>query len=297
MPSGTMAQQIALRIHADRKKIPAFACHPSCHLEIHEDWAYSTLHHLHAELIGSRHAPITIDNLNNLHMPISTLLLEVPNRPLGGVLRPWKDLGGIINWARERGIALHLDGARLWEAKPFYGREYAEIAGLFDTVYVSFYKILGGIAGAALAGPADFIAEARVWQHRHGGRLIHAYPLVLSAMQGLSQHIDRIPLYCAKARDVAAALEGLPGIEITPNPPDTNMFRLYLRGDSEQLLQAAMDIGEETGVWLLRGPRLGSTEIPAYQFMEFVADEGTLDFSTEEIAGLYAALLDQANHG
>jgi threonine aldolase len=73
-------------------------------------------------------------------------------------------------------VALHLDGARLWECRPFYGRDYAQIAGLFDSVYVSFYKTLGGIAGAALAGPADVIAEARVWQRRQGGNLVRLFP-------------------------------------------------------------------------------------------------------------------------
>jgi threonine aldolase len=56
------------------------------------------------------------------------------------------------DWARRRGIPTHLDGARLWECKPFYGRAHAEIVALFDTVYVSFYKTLGGIAGAVLPG-------------------------------------------------------------------------------------------------------------------------------------------------
>ena len=72
---------------------------------------------------------------------------------------------------------MHMDGARLWESAPFYGRSYAEIAALFDTVYVSFYKGVGAIAGAALAGPADFIAEARVWQRRHGGDLVNSTPM------------------------------------------------------------------------------------------------------------------------
>ncbi len=67
----------------------------------------------------------------------------------------------ITDWARERGTALHLDGARLWDVHaPFYRRPYAEIAGLFDSAYVSFYKGLGGIAGATLAGPADLVAAA-----------------------------------------------------------------------------------------------------------------------------------------
>ena len=77
-------------------------------------------------------------------------------------------------------MALHLDGARLWESRPFYeNARYAEIAALFDTVYFSFYKGLGGLAGGALAGPADVIAEARVWQQ--------------SATEGTSSSCSRSP--------------------------------------------------------------------------------------------------------
>jgi len=91
--------------------------------------------------------------------------------------------------ARERNITLQLDGARLWECQPFYQRSYAEIAALFDTVYVSFYKILGGITGAMLLGPEDVIAEARIWQRRHGGNLVRMFPFVLSAKQGLETRL------------------------------------------------------------------------------------------------------------
>jgi threonine aldolase len=76
--------------------------------------------------------------------------LELPQREIGGLLPEWDDLVAQAAWTRERGIALHLDGARLWEAAPFYERSYAEIAGLFDSVYVSFYKGLGALAGPRL---------------------------------------------------------------------------------------------------------------------------------------------------
>ena len=73
---------------------------------------------------------------------------------IGGALPAWDDLVAMVAWAREQHMITHMDGARLWESQPFYGRDYAAIAALFDTVYVSFYKILGGICGAMLLGPA-----------------------------------------------------------------------------------------------------------------------------------------------
>ena len=94
----------------------------------------------------------------------------MPQREIGGQLPSWSDLEAQVAWARDRGVAVHMDGARLWESGPFYERSYAEIAALFDSVYVSFYKGIGAIAGAALSGPAPFIGEARLWQRRSGGR-------------------------------------------------------------------------------------------------------------------------------
>ena len=295
MPSGTMAQQIALRIWAEYTGSNAFACHPTCHLEVHEDWAYRTLHGLHAELVGSRYGLITLEDVQAIKAPFGTLLLELPQRPIGGALPAWEDLVALTDWAREQDIILHMDGARLWECQPFYGRDYAAIAGLFDTVYVSFYKILGGLTGAILAGPEDLIAEARVWMHRHGGRVYHLYPYALSARQGMAAHLPRIADYHAKAVEVAAALDSINGVALTPNPPHTNMFHLFLQGDRERLLEAALDIAEETGVWLLRGAGLGPTQIPGHYMMEFVTGEATLDIPTEELTGLYASLLRRAN--
>src|SRR6185369_15444353 len=102
---------------------------------------------LHAKLVGDGHALVTLADLERIAEPIAALLLELPQREIGGLLPAWEELSAIVSWARARGAALHLDGARLWESQPFYGRPLAEIAGLFDSVYVSTYKTLGGLAG------------------------------------------------------------------------------------------------------------------------------------------------------
>src|SRR5215469_18734757 len=195
MPSGTMCQQIALRIWCDRRKISNVAFHPTCHLEIHEQHGYQRLHNLHGILLGSPYRLFTFEDLKNVKEQLGALLIELPQREIGGQLPTWEALTEIISWARVHSIPIHLDGARLWECQPFYKRPYAEIAALFDTVYVSFYKILGAIAGAILAGPADFIAESRIWQRRHGGNLVQLYPYVLAAQQGMTEHLGRIESY------------------------------------------------------------------------------------------------------
>lgn len=291
MPSGTMCQQIALRIWAERRGNFSVAFHPTCHLEIHEFHGYQRLHGLHGILVGSPHSLFTLNDLQKVAEPLGALLIELPQREIGGQLPTWDELTAITGWAREHGIPLHLDGARLWECQPFYQRDYREIAALFDTVYVSFYKILGGIAGAMLAGPADVIAEARFWQRRHGGNLVQLFPYVLSAQQGLEMHLDLMATYYEKARDIAAILTPFPQVEIVPNPPQTNMMHVYLRGEREKLHEAALDIAEETGVWLFGG--LAPTELPSYGKFELTVGDATLDLMNEEIGDLFERLFNK----
>merc|ERR1712080_270155 len=90
-------------------------------------------------------------------------LLELPHRELGGKLVPMDDLEALSETCRAHGVALHMDGARLWEAQAGYGCEFKELTAHFDSVYVSFYKGLGGLSGAMLLGSETFCDEARVW--------------------------------------------------------------------------------------------------------------------------------------
>ena len=293
MPSGTMAQPIALRIWCDRRCIRTVAFHPTCHLEIHEEKGYTHLHGLHGKLVGDPNRLITLDDLERIREPVAALLLELPQREIGGLLPEWEDLVVQVAWARERGIALHLDGARLWEAQPFYDRPHAEIAALFDSVYVSFYKGLGGMAGAALAGDANLVAEARVWQRRHGGNLVTLHPFVVAAELALDERLERLPVHAAHARALAAALAQVDGIEVVPDPPQTPLFHLLLRGDRERLADAALALAEERKVFLFADP--SSTTSPSWQKLEVMVGEVTLAIEPAEVAGLFADVLARAS--
>ena len=292
MPSGTMAQQIALRIWSDRRGIETVAFHPTCHLELHEEKGYERLHGLHGKLVGDPNRLITLDDLDALREPVAALLLELPQREIGGLLPTWDDLGAQVGWAREREIALHMDGARLWEAQPFYDRPHAEIAALFDSVYVSFYKGLGGMAGAALVGDAALVAEARVWQRRHGGNLVTLHPFVVAAEVALDEGLERMPIHAAHARALAAALAEVDGLEIVPDPPQSPLFHVLLRGDRERLADAALQIAEERKVFLFADP--GSTTSPSWQRHEVMVGEVTLALEPAEVADLYAEVLTRA---
>ena len=293
MPSGTMAQQIALRIWSERRGIRTVAFHPTCHLELHEEKGYERLHGLHGRLVGDPQALLTLADLEDVHEPLAALLLELPQRELGGRLPEWDDLVAQTSWARERGIALHLDGARLWEAQPYYARQHSELAGLFDSVYVSFYKGLGGLAGAALAAAADTVAEARVWQRRHGGNLVTQHPFVVAAEAGLDSRLDRVATYVGHARAIAAELATVDGLEIVPDPPQTPMFYLHLRGDADRLAEAAVSVAEERGVFLFAEP--STTSSPRWQRHEVMVGETTLALEPAELRELYVEVLARAS--
>jgi threonine aldolase len=292
LPSGTMAQPIALRIWAERTQRRAVAFHPTCHLELHEEGAYRVLHGLHGVLVGNRTQLLTRADLDAVREPVAALLLELPQREIGGQLPSWDELEAQCAWAREQGAALHLDGARLWESRPFYGCGYATIAALFDSVYVSFYKTLGGMAGAALAGPADLIAEARVWQRRQGGNLVRLFPYVLSARKALAERLGRVEAYVAHAQAIASALGGLPELTILPQPPHTNMFHLFLRGDRIALERALLEVAAETGIWLFHPLR--PCQLPGHWMAEWVVGDASLDIAPDATAELLQTVLRRA---
>ncbi len=291
MPSGTMAQQIALRIHAERRGNLRVAFHPHCHLEAHEERGYEHLHGLHASHLGARERLATSDDLDAMREPIAALLLELPARELGGQLPPWDDLVATCDKARQRGAALHLDGARLWQCGPFYERGFDEIAGLFDTVYVSFYKDLAAPAGAALAGPKDVIDEARVWQVRHGGRLFAAYPFLTAAERGLDELLPRMPEFVARARELGEALAEVDGLEVLPNPPQAAMFHVFVNRPLEQLQEAALDLAERTRTWL---GYFVATDVPSVQKSEVSIGPPSLEVPVEEARTLWEELLGAA---
>ena len=163
MPSGTMAQQIAARIWSERSGRRLIGMHPTCHLELHEERGYSRLHDLQATLIGPADRPMSASDLASVAEPLAAVIVELPTRENGGRLPPWDDLVELCATARDRGTAVHLDGARLWEAAAGYDRPLPDITELFDSTYVSFYKGIGALPG---------IHSGRAGRrHRRGGHL------------------------------------------------------------------------------------------------------------------------------
>jgi len=289
MPSGTMAQQIALRIQADRRRSRAVGFHPTCHIELHEDKAYQRLHGLVGVAIGNPSRLITLADLERVREPLAAVLFELPQREIGGQLPAWKELREQVEHVRSRGAAVHMDGARLWESTPFYRKTPAQVAALFDTVYVSFYKGLGSLAGACLAGEEDVIAEARAWRRRHGGMLYGMWPNAAAALAALHARLPLMPRYAAHAQAIAKKLRRIPGVEVVPEAPPTNMMRLLLRAEEDALKAAACRIARKRGIYTWPQSMAGPT--PALRMLELTVGDATLAFAADEVAGLVAALV------
>lgn len=259
-PTGTMAQQVALRCWAARTGNPTVALHALGHPEVHERDAFREVAGLRTVRVTGEPRLPTAQEIRDLEEPFGALMLELPLRDAGFVLPTWEELTEVVEAARERDAVVHFDGARLWECTVRLGRPLHEIAELADSVYVSFYKSLDGFGGAALAGPKPLVEEAKTWRHRYGGMVFQQFPTALAALVGLERELPRLPDYVRHARVVAAALRegfagaGVPWARVHPEEPHTHQFQVWLPYEPDVLLEAAVRQAEETGTYLFVGP-------------------------------------------
>jgi len=293
MPSGTMAQQIAIRIFSDRAHLAVVGMHPTCHLELHEQKGYEFLHGLASWHVGDRSKPIVAMHIANLAQPIAALVLELPAREIGGQLPTWDELDAIKKVCRERGIKLCLDGARLWESQAFYAPyQYADICAGFDSVYVSFYKGIGGMAGAMLLGEMDFITEARLWQRRHGGNLVQQHPFVVSTVMRFDERIARMPAYYARAQQFAKAITRCEEITVNPKILQANMLHLHFPV-SVAALEAARDQIAHADKYWLGNPR-AALDVPGRSVMEIYVGESLMLLGDDVAVAQFTKLLTLA---
>ncbi|MFD5426701.1 threonine aldolase family protein [Streptomyces sp. NPDC127084] len=310
-PTGTMAQQVALRCWAGRTGNHTVALQPLAHPEIHERGALGLVSGLRT--VHPTRAPRlpTAEEIRDLEEPFGTLMLELPLREAGFLLPSWQELVDTVEAARERDAVVHLDGARLWECTTHFGRGLDEIARLADSVYVSFYKSLGGLSGAVLAGPGSLVDEARVWRHRYGGQLFQQYPAALSALVGLERELPRLPSYVAHARTVAGALaDGMRAaseigwFRVHPGIPHTHQFQVWLPYEPDELNEASLRQAERTGTALFRRwfapepggpPRVSVTEVTvAAEGLEWTA--GDVRAALAEFIRFLAPVADAGGH-
>lgn len=294
-PTSAMAHHVALRLWAERRMTRNVGVHARSGLENTGGRAFAQLHNLTPVVLGEAGRPLYASDVQGLSFPMAAVLVDLPHAALGGRLIPWDELGGIARWARNTNVALHLDGDRIWSVKPAYNREYSEIGRYFDSLVVSFHQELGGLGGAILAGPADLIEEARFWRGQAGGDVPHAYPWVLAAKAVLDERLDRMSKYIAKAQELAAALSQVDGVACAPNPPETNLFQVHLKGDLEALWEATAEVSVDAGIWIC--DTLRPSPVPGYTVFDVSTGDASLAIKGGDATALVETVMSLSAAG
>jgi len=255
LPSGTMCNEIAMRVH----------CRPG-----DEMLAHRTAHPIHFEGGGpAALAGVNVSALDgprgqydaeavaaairpdNRYMPRTRLLwVEQTSNLGGGSIWPLARIEAVTALARARGLHTHLDGARLLNAVVATGVSARDYAAPFDSAWIDFTKGLGAPVGAALAGSHEFIADAWRLKQQMGGAMRQAGIIAAGGIFALRHHVKRMAEDHANARRLAEGLARLPGIVLDPASIDTNIVIFEARG--------ALDAPAAVAALLARGVRMGA---------------------------------------
>src|SRR5882724_2600920 len=254
LPSGTMCNEIALRVH----------CRPG-----EEMLAHKTAHPIHFETGGpAALAGVNVQSLegprghydvatleaairpDNRHMPRSRLVwIEQTSNLGGGSIWPLETVRAVTGVARGRGLSTHMDGARLMNAVVASGISARDWAQPFHTAWIDFTKGLGAPVGAAIAGSRDFIAEAWRCKQQMGGAMRQAGIIAAGGVFALRHHVKRLADDHVNAKRLAEGLAALPGIKLDPTTVETNIVFFDLTGSSgapaavERLLSRGIRVG------------------------------------------------------
>ena len=281
LPTGTMAQQAVLRTWCDRRRSRRVALPDLAHPLRHEADGPRLLHGFRFESLTTGPRVATADDLAAVPGELGAAMIELPLREAGCLAPGWDELAALSAAARARGVPLHADGARIWEVAPNYpDHPLAELGGLFDSVYVSFYKGLGAFAGAAVASAEDVVAEVRTWRQRMGGTMFQMTPYALSGLVALRDELPRMADCVAWARAFAAAAAR--GLRTRPGVPQSTTFELYADRDAEQVNARLLAYLERERVNLCG--RFRPTEVPGFAVCEIAVAPPALDHDPQAIA-------------
>jgi threonine aldolase len=228
VPSGSMSNQIGVRVHCSPGD--EFICEAGCHIYNYEQAGYAQLSGVAARTVDGEFGVLRLAQLTNLIRPdnehqVRTRLITLENTHNRGAgrIQPFDTVVDVCTWAHSRGLATHLDGARLFNAVVATGIPAIKWAEHFDTVSVCFSKGLGAPIGSALAGPRNLITKARRHRKLFGGGMRQAGIIAAGALYALDHHIDRLAEDHENARRLGGAIREIDGLELYPREIDTNI--------------------------------------------------------------------------
>lgn len=245
VPSGTMSNQIGIRAHCQPGD--EMICDTSCHVHNYEAGGPAVLSGVTTKTVDGDYGILDVTQLEgkvrpiNEHMTRTRLVcLENTHNRGGGKVYPLEKVQAISAWARQNGLLMHLDGARLWNAVVATGVPAATWAAEFDSVSVCFSKGLGAPVGSALSGPKDFIDRARRSRKLLGGSMRQAGVLAAAVMYALDNNVERLAEDHDNARVIASAVADVPGLRLSPPEIDTNIVWF----DVDRALGTAKDVAD-----------------------------------------------------
>jgi threonine aldolase len=227
LPSATMANQIAIRVHT--RPGDEVICHENAHIRLYEGGGPAVLSGVLLYPLGGERGAFTGEQVraavrpDDPHFARTRLVcVEDTHNAAGGLIWRPGEAEAVAAVAREYELALHLDGSRLLNAAVASGRAAAEIASPYDTVTLCLSKGLGAPVGAILAGSRTLMAEARRWKHVFGGAMRQAGIVAAGGLYALHHNIDRLREDHENAARLAEGLAALPGVRLDP-APETNI--------------------------------------------------------------------------
>jgi len=228
VPSGTMSNQIAVLVHC--RSGDEFLCEAGCHIYNYEQGAFAQIGGVVSRTFAGKNGILELSQLegairpDNAHLVRTRLVcLENTHNMAGGRIQPYENVEAISRWARQHGLATHLDGARLLNAVVATGIPAAEWAQHFDTVSLCFSKGLGAPVGSILTGPSELITAAHRRRKFLGGGMRQAGVLAAAALHALEHHVDRLADDHQHARSLAEGIAALGGLQLEPEAVDTNI--------------------------------------------------------------------------
>ena len=285
---GVTCQLAALKVHCEQANNAQVLLHPQSHIAQDEHDAYQALMGLKGVLVGQRQYPLALTDLKG-YEDAAVLVIELPLRRAGFKLPDWQTLLQLRQWCDAHQTIMHMDGARLWESAPYYQKSFAEVAKLFDSVYVSLYKGIGAINGAVLAGSQDFIKACQVWRSRLGSEMWSTFPTLITALEGMDQNLPEIPNWVVRANEIAAALKTVHGL--TVDTPQTNGFQVRTEADCQTINQALKQLSDKMQLTLCKP--FADTDTAEQVFTEIQVGASHDDIKTEEIVDFFGQLIDK----